>query len=211
MALTRDLYNILQVSPSASTEEIRKAFRKLAMQYHPDRNPGSATAGRQFAEIQEAYSILSDRKKRADYNRERYANDPGFQTQSQPTTAAEVQQLFNTFFMDFSRMDPFRLDLDWLYYRLTALASDNNLALLSGSDNSQIRKQTFEALHLLPYHQAKEIAARLQRFSANDPSAIKEIHQFLIQARQYAFWTKYKVWIALMLALLFCFLLFFTQ
>lgn len=211
MPLTRDLYNILQVSPSASAEDIRKAFRKLAMLYHPDRNPGSTTANRQFAELQEAYHILSDRKKRADYNRERYAQDPRYKTAVQPANAMEVQQLFNKFSMDLSRMDPFRLDLDWLYYRLTELLSDENLALLKDSDNSRLRKQAFEALHLLPYYQIKEIASRLQQISAKDPSALKEVNRFLIQARQYAFWTKYKVWIALLLALLFCLLLFFTQ
>ena len=60
-------YNILGVSPAASAEEIRKAYRALAMRHHPDRNtqPGAA---RRFNAIKTAYELLSDPKKRADYH-----------------------------------------------------------------------------------------------------------------------------------------------
>jgi molecular chaperone DnaJ len=64
----RDYYEVLGVSKSASQEDIKKAYRKLAMKYHPDRNPDDASAKEKFQECQEAYNILSDEQKRATYN-----------------------------------------------------------------------------------------------------------------------------------------------
>ena len=68
MPATKDPYKTLGVDRKASTEDIKKAYRKLARQYHPDRNPGDATAEERFKEVQEANSILSDPDKRKAYD-----------------------------------------------------------------------------------------------------------------------------------------------
>jgi molecular chaperone DnaJ len=65
----RDYYEVLGVNRDASEEDIKKAYRKLAMKYHPDRNPDNAKAEAQFKEAKEAYEILSDADKRAAYDR----------------------------------------------------------------------------------------------------------------------------------------------
>ncbi|MBN9231921.1 MAG: molecular chaperone DnaJ [Legionella sp. 40-6] len=64
----RDYYELLEVSRTASDAEIKKAYRKLAMKYHPDRNSGDSSAEEKFKEIQYAYSVLSDPQKRAAYD-----------------------------------------------------------------------------------------------------------------------------------------------
>lgn len=69
MATKRDYYEILQVSKGASADEIKKAYRKLAVQFHPDKNPGDHTAEEKFKELGEAYDVLSDAEKRAAYDR----------------------------------------------------------------------------------------------------------------------------------------------
>ena len=64
----KDYYKILGVERKASADDIRKAYRKLAMQYHPDKNPGDKKAEDKFKEINEAYQVLSDEQKRARYD-----------------------------------------------------------------------------------------------------------------------------------------------
>ena len=65
----RDYYEILGVAKSASADEIKKAYRKVAMQFHPDRNPGDKSAEDKFKDAAEAYEVLSDQEKKAQYDR----------------------------------------------------------------------------------------------------------------------------------------------
>ena len=65
---TRDYYHILGVNKNASGEEIKRAYRKLAMKYHPDKNPNRKEAEERFKEINEAYAVLSDKEKRKQYD-----------------------------------------------------------------------------------------------------------------------------------------------
>ena len=67
--MARDYYEVLEVQRGASDEELKKAFRRLAMQHHPDRNDGCTDAEARFKELNEAYSVLSDPNKRAAYDR----------------------------------------------------------------------------------------------------------------------------------------------
>ena len=75
----RDYYEVLGVEKGASAEEIKKAYRKSAMKYHPDRNPGDKEAEEKFKELGEAYEVLADDDKRARYDQFGHAGvDPNF-------------------------------------------------------------------------------------------------------------------------------------
>src|SRR5437899_10331631 len=67
--MSQDYYELLEVTRTASADDIKKAFRKLAMQHHPDRNPGDKNAERRFKDVNHAYDILKDPEKRAAYDR----------------------------------------------------------------------------------------------------------------------------------------------
>ena len=77
MAEKRDYYEVLGVDRNASSEEIKKAYKKMAIKYHPDKNPGNKEAEEKFKEVAEAYSILSDPDKKARYDQFGHAGVEG--------------------------------------------------------------------------------------------------------------------------------------
>ena len=84
MAQNKDYYSILGVSKDATDAEIKKAYRKLSLQYHPDRNPGNKEAEEKFKEVAEAYSVLSDGQKRQQYDTFGSVDDNGFNMNMNP-------------------------------------------------------------------------------------------------------------------------------
>jgi molecular chaperone DnaJ len=70
----RDYYEVLGVSRDVSADDMKKAYRKLAVKFHPDKNPGDKTAEDKFKEVGEAYDVLSDTDKRAAYDRYGHAS-----------------------------------------------------------------------------------------------------------------------------------------
>jgi len=98
----RDYYEILSVSRTATEQEIKSSYRKLAMQWHPDRNPGNAEAEEKFKECSEAYSVLMDADKRARYDQYGHAavNGGGF-SGFDGSNFADVSDIFGDLFSDF--------------------------------------------------------------------------------------------------------------
>ncbi|NIP30967.1 MAG: molecular chaperone DnaJ [Candidatus Dadabacteria bacterium] len=93
----RDYYEVLGVRRDASSEEIKRAFKKLAFEYHPDRNPGDDINTEKFKEINEAYQILSDDNKRAQYDSFGHISGEGFHTDANFTNFGD---LFGSLFED---------------------------------------------------------------------------------------------------------------
>ena len=90
----RDYYEILGVSKSASQDEIKKAYRALAIQFHPDKNPNNPAAEDKFKEAAEAYEILSDEGKRKKYDQ---FGHPGMQQGSDYHQYADASDIFESF------------------------------------------------------------------------------------------------------------------
>lgn len=123
----QDYYQILGVSPQASTEEIKKVYRKLALETHPDRNPNDPAAEEKFKKISEAYGVLADNQKRAHYDQYRrlgFHQRPGGANQSGFGYSQEeilrdlfrnrhAQDIFSEMQREFQRMG-FRFDEDFI-------------------------------------------------------------------------------------------------
>lgn len=97
----RDYYEVLNVSRSASEQEIKQAYRKLAMRYHPDRNPGDKEAEARFKEAAEAYEVLRDPDKRARYDRFGHAGVQGGSSSAGFGSAEDIFAHFSDIFGDF--------------------------------------------------------------------------------------------------------------
>jgi len=101
MSQKRDYYEVLAVAQTASSDEIRKAYRQCALKFHPDRNPGDAEAEVKFKEATEAYSVLSDDQKRAQYDRFGHSADMGGFEGGMGDVLSQFQDMFSDFFGGF--------------------------------------------------------------------------------------------------------------
>src|SRR3954449_793998 len=99
MASKRDYYEVLGLKRDASDRDIATAYRKLAVKFHPDSNPGDADAVEKFKEAAEAYEILSDREKRSRYDQYGHAGTEQYSHQFH-----DVEDIFETFGDIFSEM-----------------------------------------------------------------------------------------------------------
>ena len=103
MATKRDYYEILGVSRGASADEIKKAYRKLAVKYHPDKNPGDKAAEDKFKEAAEAYAVLSDPQKRSQYDQ--FGHSLGGGGYGGFSNASDIFSSFGDIFEDFFDID----------------------------------------------------------------------------------------------------------
>lgn len=94
MSSKRDYYEVLGVDKKASADEIKKAYRKLAIQYHPDKNPGDKVAEEKFKEATEAYEVLRDEKKRSMYDQYGFEGVAGMNTGFDPSAMHDFEDIF---------------------------------------------------------------------------------------------------------------------
>ena len=143
----------MHVASNAKSEEIKKAFRKLAHAYHPDKNPENSFAPIYFREIQEAYQILSDSRSRREYDLDR-VRQGGNRPQPAITTEFLLQEARKlSSFVAGSRAQ--RIDTGFLFASIQYLLSDAHLAILMQRENWQARRCFFLEIKplaaLLPY------------------------------------------------------------
>jgi molecular chaperone DnaJ len=207
----KDHYQVLAVPASASTETIKKAFRQLAMRYHPDKHNNSTAANEKFAEIHTAYNILSDPKKRADYNYQRYLNNPLYSNRPPIATAEDVLHASDKINASIRLQNPYNIDRDVLYFQLMDLLSQENIILLQAENsdavNHAVTLNTLQALKHIPFQKTKNIFPQLHLLHTNNTATQQELDAHYKQLKQSFYWEKYKVWIALAVAVLICWLI----
>lgn len=214
-----DYYKLLGVLPTATTEEIKKAYRQLALKYHPDRNPGDKNSEAFFKKVAEAYTILSDPEKRENYNWEykksqQTTSNNQYQQQKKSQQEQEQQvtpQVILLIFQDIRRkisgIDKNRINQSTLYNSLKELLSTNNLNfLISWGDtkiNNQIIREVLACCRVLTYPYVDNLSPKLAKLAGSDNDIIREIYSFNKQQKYWSYWTRYKGFVAIAAIILF--------
>lgn len=165
----RDYYEILGVATDASSEEIKKVFRRLARQYHPDLNPGDKAAEEKFKDVGEAYEVLSDLNKRSQYDQfSRFWKKKGFnkrtpKASSRPTGDRNGMGRNSTKEVDFSEFGDFNSFVEQLLGRRpqrTTVAAPDRSSNRNSSD--AFRPGTTKTAYTVnPRSNPKDVEARL--------------------------------------------------
>jgi curved DNA-binding protein CbpA len=209
----KDYYKILGVPPSAATQEIKKSYRLLAFKYHPDKNPDNSLAEAQFKEVQEAYSVLSDGKKRTRYDEERWLMGMGRKTEYKeaitPTWLMNVCTELNT---SLAVMDTHRMSQRSLQAYILLILADPHLGVLQQSDeweiNTVIMSEIIKATRHLEAQYLDEIARRLEIVAGTDTNWVQGIHDYLQMRKRKERKEKLLPYMVIIITLLLCVLMY---
>lgn len=198
-------YNLLGVLPTATTEEIKKAYRQLALKYHPDRNPGDKKSEDFFMKITEAYNTLSDPEEREKYNSIFNNSQQTSSTQNQKQNEQKEQtKLTPQVFLEVIRnikkkvdgIDTDKINQTALYNSLNGLFTPNNINfLLSQGDikiNKEIINEAMACCKFLLYPYVEKLTPKLAKLAGSDNDLIIEIFSFSKKQKYLNYWDAYK-------------------
>ena len=199
----KDYYTILGVTPVATLQEIKQAFRKLALQYHPDKNEGDQLSAARFVQIQEAYSILSDPRKREAYNYERWhLRFKGEGYANRPLTPDELLIASEQLKVTVAAMNHFRIDYHSLAFSLHQLLSDTNISILHQFNltgtNRSILGNLLKSADPLPLQNYLPLHNKMMQLAGDDPEMLAMLQETLRIKKQRSQWDRYK-WIVVLL------------
>jgi DnaJ domain len=209
----KDYYKILELPPNAGQEEVKKNFRKLAIRFHPDKTGGNRQKDAWYHEIQEAYTVLSDPAKKAQYLQERWLlKSKGLPFyEAIPLTPEFIEQRFRAKRVEVSHMDHFRMDDQRLQKELLLLASDEILdALAENPDppaNFQIIEHLFYCMEPLEYQYIITLKPVLLKIARHQPDLQKKIEYWYQKRKRQHWWDRKQGWIIGGITLLLCLLI----
>ena len=202
----KDYYKILELEPSASLPEIKKAFRKLALQYHPDKNNNDPYATAQFTDIKEAYEVLTDPAKKEYYLQQRWYNQSVGKRKTQEvitpvTLLKQVLELEKYV----SKLDTFRMDKQGLQRYILDLLSDSSIEQIGKFNepetNRQIITVLMQAIKPLPPLYTTDIIIRLKKLAGNDAVAANQLEIFVQQRQRKYRKEKYSILVIIILTI----------
>jgi len=208
----KDYYKILEVTPVATQQEIKKSFRKLALKYHPDRNSGDHLSAAKFVEIQEAYEILGDPQKREEYNYNRwYARQKGNGFTNRPLTPEELLKSTDHLKNTVASMNYFQVDYRSLGLHIRQMLNETNMNILQqfniATTNRQIIKNLLQSAGPLPLKDHLPVNDLLLQLAGDDEEMKLLLQQALRSKIQRDRWDRYKWLFVVLIIALICWLM----
>lgn len=208
----KDYYGILEIESSATLPEIKKAYRRLAQQYHPDKKPGDAYASAHFTAIKEAYEVLSDPSKKEYYLQQRWYMQSMGKRKTQPViTPVSVLKLSLELEKHVSRLDHFRMDTEGLHDYIFELINNDTVNQLNGftevSTNDKIVEVLLDCLKPLPFALTGDLYKQLGQITISPEMSQKlSDHARLKEKRNKK--DRYMIWMILAIVVLCCLMIF---
>jgi len=214
--MMKDYYDILQVAPHATTQEIKQAYRRLAMMYHPDKTKNDPHAGAKYDEIRQAYEILSHPGKKEAYLQERwYDQSTGRKRKVEAITPVFILKLSLELEKYVSSLDAHRMNKEGLYNHIDDLLSNDTIEKLLPYNETAITQQIINtilmAMKPLPLNFAITLSTKLEKLANHDETSLQRIKSSLRQYQKTFLWKRYQVFLIIVITMLICLLIFFTS
>ncbi len=213
--MLKDYYQILQIEPHSTLAEIKQAFRRLALIYHPDKNPNDKYAAVQFNEIKEAYEVLTHPVKKENYLQQRWYNQSlGKRRTADVITPVSVLKLVLELEQYVSRLDVHRMNKEGLSNYIDELLSTDTIENLKQFNEPEINRQiiasTLSAMQPLTMKFLGKLPERLGTL-ADDETSLHRIKNFLENRKRAFLWERYKVAVIILFTIFICLLIYFTS
>ena len=213
--MLKDYYQILQIEPHSTLAEIKQAFRRLAMIYHPDKNPNDKYAEIHFNAIKEAYEVLTNPLKKENYLQQRWYNQSiGKRRTAETITPVSILKLVLEVEQYISRLDVHRLNKEGLSNYIDELLSADTVEKLKQFNEPEINKQiitsTLSAMQPLTMKFLGNLPERLETL-ADDETSLNRIENFLKNRKKAFLWEQYKVPVIVLFTIFICLLIYFTS
>jgi len=211
----KDYYSILEIAPSASPDDIKKAYRRLALLYHPDKNDSDAYASAHFAEIKEAYEVLSNTNLKDQYLQQRwYARSLGKKGTNGPITPEYVLKQLLELDKYVRLLDVHRMDQEGLHHYLEDFLSEDTIRKVNNFNEPEVNKEiiliALNATHPLSYNLIPAITDRLKKLRVTDEKVYEKVDRFVKARKTSDYWEKRKIWLILIFVSVICAIIFFA-
>jgi molecular chaperone DnaJ len=209
----KDYYKILELSPTATLKEIKAAYRRLAHQYHPDKNNNDMYAAAKFEIIKEAYEVLSHPSKKEYYLQQRWYDQSMAKKQSTDAiTPVSVLKRLLEFDKYVSTLDVHRMDKEGLFAYINDILSDETIKKLNTFNETDINNVIIDTVikssRPLSYSYIKQLSASLKKIKA-DESGETSIDRYLSHSLRSAEWNKYRIWLIIVIVILLCLFIYY--
>lgn len=209
----KDYYKILGVAPAADILTIKKAYRGLAVKYHPDKNPDNTYAEAHFKEVQEAYAVLSNTNKRRAYDEERWLSGMGNRMRDKQVITPEwILEECVKLRKHMAMIDTYRMSHRSLRDYIFLILSDSHMGVLKEQGEQETNIKIIEtilvSIRRLQLNYVIGVTSRLKELANNDQAATTEIDSFIAERQRQTKTGKALPILAIVITILLCILMY---